>query len=223
VTVDGAVVTLGDKADPERARVEIDGLPLPVNPALVYYLVAKPVGVISTRDDTHDRQTVIDLVPAAPRVYPVGRLDADSEGLIILTNDGDLTLRLTHPRHQFPKTYVALAVGDVTEQSVRRLTAGIDLEDGPARARSARVIDRSHQHTLVEIVMTEGRNREVRRMLHALGHPVERLVRTAIGSLRDQRLSPGTWRKLEVDEVRTLYQAASLPWQDDTPEEGPST
>lgn len=189
--------------------VAIDGVPLPVDPALVYYLLAKPVDVISTRRDTHGRRTVVDLVPATPRVHPVGRLDADSEGLIILTNDGDLTHRLTHPRHQMPKTYVALVLGDVADRDIRRLTAGVDLDDGLARAQRGRVVDRSREHTMVELVMTEGRNREVRRMLSHIGHPVERLVRTAIGTLRDQNLRPGEWRMLDVQEVRELYKTAA--------------
>jgi 23S rRNA pseudouridine2605 synthase len=222
VTIDGDVAALGARADPESALIEIDGVPLPVDPGLVYYLVAKPVDVISTSEDTHGRPTVVDLVPDTPRVYPVGRLDADSEGLIIVTNDGDLTLRLTHPRHQIPKTYVALADGDVTDQEVRRLTTGIELNDGVARARSARIIDRSRNRTLVEVVMTEGRKREVRRMFDGLGHRVERLIRTAIGPLRDHRLRPGEWRKLEVREVRALYERASLPWQDDAGDDGRS-
>jgi pseudouridine synthase len=215
VTVDGVVAGLGAKVAPETTLVEIDRVPLPVNPTLVYYLLAKPEGVISTSEDTHGRPTVVDLVPDTPRVYPVGRLDADSEGLLILTNDGELTLRLTHPRHQIPKTYVALADGEVTDQSLRRLTDGVELEDGIARAHAARIIDRTRERTLVEVVMTEGRKREVRRMLDHVGHPVERLMRTAIGPLRDQRLKPGEWRTLGVREVRALYRAGSLPWQDE--------
>jgi 23S rRNA pseudouridine2605 synthase len=150
---------------------------------------------------------VVDLVPAETRVYPIGRLDADSEGLLILTNDGDLTEFLTHPRHEVPKTYVARVSGLPAAGDLRRLTVGVDLEDGPARAHSARIIDAHGSESLVEIVMTEGRKREVRRMFDAIGFPVLRLVRTAIGPLRDRALRPGEWRRLTVEEIRSLYAA----------------
>lgn len=137
----------------------------------------------------------------------MGRLDADSEGLIILTNDGDLTLRLTHPRYGVSKTYVALIEGDISDASVRALTEGVDLDDGPAVALSAKIVDRSDSTSMVEVVMGEGRNRIVRRMLAAVGHPVHRLIRTAIGPLRDPKLEPGTVRPLTIEEVRRLYEA----------------
>lgn len=208
VTVDGEPAHLGQKIDPERARVEVDGTPLPVAPDLVYYLLNKPAGVISTVDDPGGRPAVVDLVPSDVRVYPVGRLDADSEGLLLLTNDGDLTHLLTHPRHEVPKTYLARVAGSPGSRAVRRLERGVDLEDGPARAWRARVVDRGRHETLVEVVMGEGRKREVRRMFDALGHPVRRLVRTAIGPLRDPDLGPGEWRRLTSEEVRSLYRAA---------------
>jgi pseudouridine synthase len=173
----------------------------------VYVLLYKPVGVISTAEDPQGRPTVVDLVDAGTRVYPVGRLDADSEGLLILTNDGDLTERLTHPRYGVTKTYLALVEGHPGRAALRRLTDGIELEDGPARAVSARAIDRSGGESLIEIVMTEGRNREVRRMLDAVGHTVLRLVRTAIDGLVDRELAPGDHRPLTLEEVRRLYGA----------------
>lgn len=215
VKVDGVPAALGTKVDPAVARVTVDGLPLPVNPVLVYYLLHKPVGVISSRSDPHDRRTVVDLVPSEPPVYPVGRLDGDSEGLLLITNDGDLTHALTHPKHEVSKTYAVLVSGRVTSSDVRRLVAGIELEDGFARARSARIIDQTQNETLVEVVMTEGRNREVRRLMDRIGHRVERLVRTAIGPLRDRSLQAGEWRLLTVREIRALYDAAATPWQDD--------
>jgi 23S rRNA pseudouridine2605 synthase len=208
VTVDGAPAHLGQKVDPDTARVLIDGVPLPIRPGLVHYLLNKPVGVFSTADDTHGRRTVVDLVPGGTRVYPVGRLDADSEGLLLVTNDGDLTAVVTHPSHGVTKTYLARVGGDVGKGVTRALTDGVELDDGPAAAVSARVVDRHGGETLVEVVMSEGRNREVRRMFDAVGHPVVGLARTAIGPLRDASLRPGEWRRLTVEEVRSLYRAA---------------
>jgi len=182
-------------------------VPLPIAPDLAYYAVYKPVGTVSTADDPQGRPTVVGLVPDGPRVYPAGRLDADSEGLMVLTNDGDLTLRITHPRFGVHKTYVVLVTGVVESATVRRLTNGIELDDGPAAAVSARIVDRSSDTSLVEITMGEGRKRIVRRMFDAVDHPVRRLVRTSIGPLRDTLLSPGQSRPLSIDEVRALYQA----------------
>ncbi len=207
VTVDGEPAHLGQKVDPATARVEIDGVPLPIAPDLAYYAVYKPVGTVSTADDPQGRPTVVDLVPDGPRVYPAGRLDADSEGLMVLTNDGDLTLRITHPRFGVHKTYVVLVTGVVEAATIRRLTNGVELDDGPAAAVSARIVDRSNDTSLVEITMGEGRKRIVRRMFDAVDHPVRRLVRTSIGPLRDTSLSPGQCRPLSIDEVRALYQA----------------
>lgn len=208
MTVDGTPAHLGQKVDPETARVEVDGVPLPIKPGLVHYLVYKPVGVVSTAQDPQGRRIVVDLVPADTRVYPVGRLDTDSEGLIIVTNDGALTAVVTHPRHGVTKTYLARVAGHPGNAAISKLTTGIELEDGPARALAARVIDRSATSTLVEVVIGEGRNREVRRMFGAVGHEVEQLVRVAIGPIRDPSLRPGTWRLLDTAEVRDLYRAA---------------
>jgi 23S rRNA pseudouridine2605 synthase len=208
VSVDGATAHIGQQADADAVDIRIDGIPLPVAPGLVYYLAYKPTGMVSTADDPQGRPIVVDLVPADSRVVPVGRLDADSEGLIILTNDGDFTLRITHPRYGVHKTYVALVDGMVDSGLPATLVAGVDLDDGRARALRARVIDRNRDASIVEVVMGEGRNRIVRRMLDAAGHPVRRLTRTAIGPVTDQRLEPGTSRPLTVDEVRSLYAAA---------------
>lgn len=186
----------------------VDGIPLPVAPDLVYFLMYKPPGVVSTADDPQGRDTVVAMLPAEPRVYPVGRLDADSEGLLVVTNDGDLTLRLTHPRFEVAKTYAVLVQGNLTQATARLLVAGVELDDGPAAAVAVRVLDRSEGRSLVEVKMNEGRNREVRRMMGAVGHPVERLVRTGIGPLRDADLKPGRWRLLTTAEVRLLYAAA---------------
>ncbi len=197
---------IGEKVDPSTAKVTIDDVPLPVAPDLATYLVYKPVGTVSTADDPGGRPIVVDLVPPEPRVYPAGRLDAASEGLMILTNDGDLTLRITHPRFGVHKTYVVLVSGIVEPATIRRLREGIELDDGVAAAVSARIIDSSRDTTLVEIVMGEGRKRIVRRMMDACGHPVRRLVRTAIGSVRDGSLSAGSYRELTIEEIRSLYE-----------------
>lgn len=208
VTIDGAPARLGQKADPATTRIEVDGVPLPLNPDLVYVLAYKPVGTVSTASDPQGRPTVVEMAGEEARVFPVGRLDADSEGLILLTNDGELTERLTHPRYGVPKTYVTEVTGVVTAPGLRRLTAGVDLDDGPALALSARIVGSTPERSLVEVVMGEGRNREVRRMLDAIGHPVLRLVRTAIGPLRDGALKSGSTRRLTPHEVRALYEAS---------------
>ncbi len=207
VTVDGEVAHLGQKIDPSTAAVEIDGIPLPVAPDLASYLVYKPVGTVSTAGDPHGRPIVVDLVPRNPRVYPAGRLDADSEGLMVLTNDGDLALRITHPRYGVHKTYVVLAAGMLRPATIRRLIDGVDLDDGPAAAVDARIIDESEGRSLIEITMGVGRKRIVRRMFDAVGHPIERLVRTAIGPIRDANLAPGEHRELSIGEIRTMYEA----------------
>jgi 23S rRNA pseudouridine2605 synthase len=210
VVVDGEPAHLGQKVDPATARVTVDGTPLPIRPGLVYYLLNKPPGVVSTADDPQGRPTVVELVPADARVYPVGRLDADSEGLILLTNDGDLANAVTHPSFGVSKTYVVLVAGHPGAQTIRALQEGILLHDGPAAAKAVKVLDRHGPKSLVEIVMGEGRKREIRRMLDAAGHPVERLVRTAIGSVSDRALRPGSWRPLTIEEVRALYRDAGV-------------
>jgi len=205
VTVDGEVATLGRRIDAARARVEVDGVLVPVAPDLVYYLVNKPAGVITTADDPYGRPTVMTLVPAQPRVFPVGRLDRDTEGLLLLTNDGALAQLLTHPSHGVPKEYVAeVAGGTPTPGALRALRQGVALEDGPTAPAEVGVLGEG----LLRLVIHEGRNRQVRRMCEAVGHPVRRLVRTRIGPLRDNRLAPGQWRPLSPEEVRALAVAA---------------
>jgi 23S rRNA pseudouridine2605 synthase len=209
VTVNGEVPVLGRRVDIAVDVIELDGVPLPVRPGLVHYLVNKPVGVVSTADDTHGRPTVVGLVPAEPRVFPVGRLDMDSEGLIIVTNDGELTHRLTHPSYGVAKEYLVQVEGEPSAGEVRRLREGVELEDGmTAPARVAVVAP-----TLLRMVIHEGRNRQIRRMCDLVGHPVERLVRTRIGTLADPSLTPGSYRPLTFDEVRGLA-AAAVPADD---------
>ena len=209
VSVDGDPAHLGQKIDPEFADVRVDDIPLPVRPDLVYALLNKPSGVISTADDPQGRTTVVDLVSISTRIYPIGRLDADTEGLILLTNDGALTEFVSHPRHGVTKTYLALVERVPADRDIRRLLAGVELDDGRAVAQSARIVDRHGDRSLVELVMVEGRKREVRRMLGEVGHPVLRLVRTAIGPIVDRSIKPGEWRHLTIDEVRSIYSSGN--------------
>ena len=149
----------------------------------------------------------MDLISSDKRLYPVGRLDADSEGLILISNDGELTNRITHPRYGITKKYLAMVDGVPSTSKLRRLVSGVELEDGVARARSARLVESSEGRSLVEMVMVEGRNREVRRMLASIGHETTRLVRTAIGPIIDQDLQPGESRTLSASEVRNLFES----------------
>jgi 23S rRNA pseudouridine2605 synthase len=208
VTVDGEVAILGRRVDIAVAHVEIDGVPVPVAADLVSYLLNKPPGVVTTLSDPQGRPTVVELVPSAPRVFPVGRLDFDSEGLLILTNDGELTQLLTHPKHGVPKAYLAEVVGVPTAGEIRRLREGVELEDGPTAPARVVVVAEQPGGAAIELVIHEGRNRQVRRMCEAIGHPVNRLVRTRIGPLSDAHLAPGEWRTLRANEVRSLYAAA---------------
>ena len=207
VSVNGEVAVLGRRVDPEVDRVEVDGVAIGVREGLVYYLLNKPRGVVTTASDPHADRTVMQLVPDEPRVFPVGRLDADTEGLLLLTNDGDLTHRLTHPSFGVEKTYVAQVDGTPSPADVRRLREGVELEDGPTAPAKAVLTPPN----VLTITIHEGRNRQVRRMCEAVGHPVVRLVRTRIGPLVDRSLKPGAWRHLTTDEVRALERAASDP------------
>jgi 23S rRNA pseudouridine2605 synthase len=209
VAVDGETVVLGDRVDVSTQRVTVDGIPVPVNPDLETHLVYKPPGVVSTATDPVGRRTVVELVPTKTRLFPVGRLDYDSEGLILLTNDGDLANRVTHPRYGIVKSYLALVHGAPGKADIRRLTAGIELDDGTARALSATAVGRKGDETMVELTMGEGRNREIRRMFEAMGLEVTRLVRTAIGPISDRSLQPGQSRRLTPSEIRDLLASGS--------------
>ena len=205
VTINGRVATLGDKVDPESDRIEVEGVPVGTRAGLVHYLLNKPAGVVTSAGDPHGRVSVTDLVPDEPRVYPVGRLDQDTEGLLLLTNDGDLTHRLTHPSFGVEKEYVAEVNGRPSRGTLRQLRQGIQLDDGMTAPAKATLVEPS----VLRITIHEGRNRQVRRMCEAIGHPVIRLVRTRIGPIADRRLAPGEWRLLTTDEVRALARAAS--------------
>jgi 23S rRNA pseudouridine2605 synthase len=210
VTVNGDVAILGQRVDPASDRVALDGVPLVVDTTLVFWLLNKPPGYVTTASDPQQRATVFDLVPVEPRVFTVGRLDRDSEGLLILTNDGELAQLLTHPSHHVEKEYFVEVEGVPKPSALRTLREGVDLDDGrtaPARVRLVQSSD--HGTSALEIVVHEGRKRMVRRMCSAVGHPVVRLVRTRIGPLRDPSLAPGAWRVLTPDEVRKLYAAGT--------------
>lgn len=218
VTVNGEVAVLGRRVDVERDHVAVDGAPIGVRPDLVYYLLNKPVGVVTTSRDTHQRPTVVELVPSEPRVFSVGRLDVDTEGLLLLTNDGDLANRIAHPSHGIEKEYlVEVAGGVVSAGSIRALREGVLLDDGMTAPAKVSQPDPG----VLRIAIHEGRNRQVRRMCESVGHRVTRLVRTRIGPLSDRSLQPGSWRELTVDEWRALTEAVaestgSLPDATDT-------
>ncbi len=194
--------------DPATARIEVDGALVPVSPDLVYYLLNKPDGVVTTADDPQGRPTVLELVPPEPRVFPVGRLDLHTEGLLVLTNDGMLAQHLAHPSHGVPKEYVAEVDGGTPAPgALRSLRRGVELDDGMTAPAEVGVLAPG----VLRLVVHEGRNRLVRRMCNAVGHPVRRLVRTRIGPLRDTTLAPGRWRALTRAEVRALAAAAGAP------------
>jgi 23S rRNA pseudouridine2605 synthase len=205
VTVNDRVVVLGARVDLNCDRVAVDGVLLGLRPDLVHYLLNKPAGVVTTAIDPQKRPTVVDLVPAEPRVHPVGRLDVDTEGLLLLTNDGELTYRLTHPSFGVDKEYLAWVEGRPSRATLRRLREGIDLDDGRTAPAQASLVEPE----VLRLTIHEGRKRQVRRMCAAVGHPVRRLVRVRIGPLADRSLPPGAWRSLEIDEVRALERAAA--------------
>lgn len=210
VRVNGRTVTaLGTRVDPDRDVIEVHGRRIRAERP-VYILLYKPAGYVSTVDDPQGRPKVTDLVRKIPqRLYPVGRLDYDTEGLLLLTNDGELAYRLTHPRFHVPKTYLAEVEGVPDAEDLARLAAGVPLEDGltaPARAR----LRRPGPPALIELTIHEGKNRQVRRMCAAVGHPVRRLKRIRFAFLETQGLLPGKYRYLKAGEVRRLYKLAQL-------------
>ncbi len=202
VTVDGHVIVLGDRVTP-GAELAVDGKVLSTMPDAVTYLLNKPAGVVTTASDPQNRPTVVQLVPSDPRVFPVGRLDLDTEGLLLLTNDGGLAHRLTHPSFGVEKEYLAEVKGNVSRRALRSLREGIELDDGLTAPAKVSAIETN----VIRLTIHEGRNRQVRRMCDAVGFPVVRLVRTRIGSLRDPSLGPGQHRTLESDELLGLQRA----------------
>jgi 23S rRNA pseudouridine2605 synthase len=210
VTVDGvAVRELGTKVDPENAVIRFDGGVLKINRP-VYYMVNKPRGVISTCRDEMGRPGVLDLIPGTPkRIYPVGRLDAESTGLVLLTNDGELAQKLTHPSFEVIKTYDVRVKGDVRGESLDEMKKGIWLSDGRARIEGAEIKRRGKRATDLVITLHEGKNREIRRVMARVGHPVLLLRRTSIGTLHLGDLKEGRHRKLTADEVAMLKTLAA--------------
>jgi 23S rRNA pseudouridine2605 synthase len=206
VLVNGAVARLGQRVDVAKDTVLIDGAPVGIMPGLVYYLLNKPEGVITTASDPEGRPTVLDLVPPTPRVFSVGRLDAATSGLLVMTNDGELAQVVSHPSHGVEKEYLAEVEGDPSPGALRRLREGVEIEPGVI-TQPARVARRGPG--VLRIVIHEGRNRQVRRMCDVVGHPVRRLVRTRIGPIADAHLEPGQYRQLTQREVRDLSLAAA--------------
>jgi 23S rRNA pseudouridine2605 synthase len=212
VEVDGEVVTrLGTKVDPRTAVIRVSGKRLPPVSDLVYLVLNKPTGVVSTMSDPEGRRTISDLVEhRAERLFHVGRLDTDTSGLLLLTNDGDFAQRMAHPSYEVDKTYVAEVAGELGKDTVQRLLAGVTLEDGPVTVSQARTIAAARDKSIVELVIHEGRNRIVRRLLDEVGHPVRKLTRTAIGPVSLGSLKPGHLRELTLDELGRLLDDAEL-------------
>ena len=206
VTVNGDVAILGRRVDAENDLIEVDGAPIGVKPGLVYYVLNKPEGVVTTSSDTHDRRTVMDIVPREPRVFSIGRLDLETEGLLLITNDGQLANRIAHPSHGVDKEYLAeVAGGDVPAGKLRSLRDGVELDDGvtaPAKVSQP-------SPGVLKITIHEGKNRQVRRMCEAIGHPVTRLVRTRIGPMQDRSLQPGEWREWTTEERNAMVAAVA--------------
>lgn len=211
ISVDGEVARLGARVDPTRNVIRIDGRRVPTAPNLVHIALNKPRGVHSTMSDQAGRPSLARYVADRPeRLFHVGRLDAQTEGLLLLTNDGELANRLTHPSYEVTKTYVAEVPGPVARSVGRRLREGVELRDGRVQVEHFRVLDRVSSRALVEISVHEGRNRIVRRLLDAVGHPVRHLVRTRIGPIALGSQSPGSLRELSYAEVVDLYAALRL-------------
>jgi 23S rRNA pseudouridine2605 synthase len=212
VEVDGEVVTrLGTKVDPRTAVIRVSGKRLPPVSDLVYLVLNKPTGVVSTMSDPEGRRTISDLVEhRAERLFHVGRLDTDTSGLLLLTNDGDFAQRMAHPSYEVDKTYVAEVAGELGKDTVQRLLAGVTLEDGPVTVSQARTIAAARDKSILELVIHEGRNRIVRRLLDEVGHPVRKLTRTAIGPVSLGSLKPGHLRELTLDELGRLLDDAEL-------------
>ncbi|GAA0547818.1 hypothetical protein GCM10010172_32060 [Paractinoplanes ferrugineus] len=210
VTVNGKVAKLGDKVDPASVEIRVDGQRVITDTKLAYIALNKPRGVVSSLDDEKGRSELADFLAQFPqRLHHVGRLDADSEGLLLLTNDGDLTNKLTHPRYGISKTYLAEVINGPLARNVgRRLLSGVDLEDGPARVDAFKLVGALGKTAQVELTLHEGRKHIVRRMMEAVGHPVSRLVRTSMGPIRLGDLRPGGFRHLSNAEIAALFKAA---------------
>ncbi len=210
VTVNGSRATIGQSVDPDADQVTLDGSPVLRN-SKVYVVLNKPKGVITTAHDTHDRRTVLELLEGVrDRVFPVGRLDFDVAGTLLLTNDGELSHRLTHPSFGVDKVYLAWVEGRVTPAAVQKLCAGVELEDGRTSPAQAAILKHVREATLVRIVVHEGRKRLIKRMCAAVGHPVRDLFRVAFGGVSAEELQPGEWRYLRAEEVERLRKITGM-------------
>jgi pseudouridine synthase len=225
VTINGETVhEMGVKADPATDDIRVDGRRIKSGARLRYILLYKPAGYVTTRADPQRRRTVMDLLGGIKEyVYPVGRLDYDTEGLLLLTNDGDLAAKLTHPRHEVDRTYEARVKGVPDEEALDRLRTGIPLDGRRTQPADVMLLNKARRDAdgLLVITIREGRNRQVRRMLEAVGHPVHALRRTRIGPLSDRRLKPGDWRELTSDEIKTLRGLAARPVKSPRPPASP--
>ena len=212
VEVDGEIVTrLGTKVDPRTAVIRVSGKRLPPVSDHVYLVLNKPRGVVSTMSDPEGRPTIADLVADRPeRLFHVGRLDTDTTGLLLLTNDGDFAHRMAHPSYEVDKTYVAEVEGEVYKRTLKQLLEGVQLEDGPVTVSRAKLVATAKDKSIVELVIHEGRNRIVRRLLDQVGHPVRKLSRTQFGPVSLGSLPVGETRELTLDELGELLEAASL-------------
>jgi 23S rRNA pseudouridine2605 synthase len=210
VEINGRVATLGDRLDPTVDEVRVDGSKVNVDPELRTFALHKPRGVTTTMRDPHAERDLTGFLPTGVHVFPVGRLDRDTEGLLLLTNDGSLAHRLTHPRYAIEKEYLAEVGRPPSQRQLARLRRGVQLDDGTARAVDARSAGGAGGRGGVRLVMIEGRKREVRRMLDAVELPVRRLVRVRVGPIRLGKLGPGEVRELGPEDVRALYRAAGL-------------
>ena len=206
VTVNGEVAVLGRRVRPEVDHIVVEGRTLVDQAPLVYYLLDKPLGILSSARDDRGRPVVVGLVPPEPRVFPVGRLDADTEGLLLLTNDGSITHRITHPSYGVEKEYLVDVVGEPDDDALDELRYGVDLDDGPTSPADVERVAPSR----LTVVVHEGRNRQVRRMCEAVGHPVQALRRVRIGPIDDRGLVPGEWRELRPPELRALRAAVGI-------------
>lgn len=211
VRVNGQVITIGDKADPETDTIEVDGQKLKFDTIKkVYYVLNKPHNVLSTTSTNpdDDRPSVREIMPVEGHLFPIGRLDAESDGLMVLTNDGDLTNRLAHPRYEHTKSYKVVVYGKPAEDAIEKWQNGVYLEDGKTAPCFVKVLSHENDTTTIRVVMTEGRKRQIRRVAAQLGHPVKRLTRTAIGQLGLGTLRRGEWYQLDEEEVEAMQMPA---------------
>lgn len=210
VRVNGVVAAIGQTVEPESDEIEVDGAPV-AQQRLVYILLNKPRDVVTTAKDTHGRKTVLELVGGAgARVFPVGRLDMDVEGALVLTNDGELAYRLMHPKFEVEKTYLAWVSGRMTLETAARLAKGVELEDGPTAPAKVEFVRQHHDATLIQLTLHEGRKRVVKRMCEAVGHPVKTLRRIGFGGIDVSGMRVGEWRYLSPKEIETLRRHAGL-------------